>query len=79
MLLELIQLLFCGSLLILFVLFMTPLQLLDFQKLQTISSHFDSVFRRFHEQITITRYLFTNFLPLSPNENGAPTFLQWSH
>ena len=58
---------------------MTPLQLLDFQKLRIILSHFDSVFRCFHEQIAVIRGFFANFLPLSPNENGALTFLQWSH
>jgi len=58
---------------------LTPLQLLDFQKLRIIISHFDSVFRCFHEQNAVIRGFFANFLPLSPNENGALTFLQWSH
>jgi hypothetical protein len=55
---------------------MTPLQLLDFQKLQTILSHFDGFFGVFMSQERFSKAFFANFLPLSPNENGVLTFLQ---
>jgi hypothetical protein len=55
---------------------MTPLQLLDFQKLLIILSHFDSLFGIFMGQEQLSKALFANFLPLLPNENGALTFLQ---
>ncbi|MGC1375822.1 MAG: hypothetical protein WA821_06360, partial [Anaerolineales bacterium] len=58
--------------------YLTLLQLLDSQKLHIIPAHFDDVFGRFHENFAAILCLFANFTPLSSNENGEPTFLQWS-
>jgi hypothetical protein len=58
--------------------YVTPLQLLNFQKLQIILSHFDGFFGNIMGQEWLSKALFANFLPLSPSENGALTFLQWS-
>jgi len=55
---------------------LTPLHLLDFQKLPTILSHFDDFFDVFMGQDRFSKAFFTNLLPLSPNENGVLTFLQ---
>jgi hypothetical protein len=55
---------------------MTPMQLLDFHNLQKILSHLDSFFGNFMGAEWLSKSLFANFLPLSPNENGAQTFLQ---
>jgi hypothetical protein len=54
----------------------TPLQLLNFQKLQIILSYFDGFFGNIMGQEWLSKALFANFLPLSPSENGALTFLQ---
>jgi hypothetical protein len=51
-------------------------QLLDFQNLQIILSHFDSFFGNFMGVEWLSKALFANLLPLSPNENGVQTFLQ---
>jgi hypothetical protein len=58
---------------------MTPLHLLDFQKEQTILSHFDDFFGVFMGQEQFSKAFFTNLIPLSPNENGELTFFQQSH
>jgi hypothetical protein len=58
---------------------MTPLQLLDFQQLPTILSHFDDFFGVFMGQERFSKAFFTNLLPLSPKGNGVLTFLQQSH
>jgi len=55
---------------------MTLLQLLDFQKLQTILPHFDGFFGVFMRRVQFSKAFFAYFLPLSPNENGTLTFLQ---
>ena len=55
---------------------MTLLQLLDFQKQQTILSHFDGFFGVFMSQKQFFQSLFANFLPLLSTENGVLTFLQ---
>jgi hypothetical protein len=54
----------------------TLLQLLDFQKQQTILSHFDGFFGVFMSQEQFFQILFANFLPLLRNKNGVLTFLQ---
>jgi hypothetical protein len=58
---------------------MTPLHLLDFQKLPTILSHIDDFFGVFMGQDRFSKAFFTILLPISPNENGVLTFLQQSH
>ena len=55
---------------------MTLLQLLDFQKQQTILSHFDGFFGVFMSQKQFFQSLFANFLPLLSTKNGVLTFLQ---
>jgi hypothetical protein len=57
---------------------LTPLQLLDFQQLPTILSHFDDFFGVFMGQERFSKAFFTNLLPLSPKGNGVLTFLQQS-
>jgi predicted oxidoreductase len=58
---------------------LTPLQLLDFQQLPTILSHFDDFFGVIMGQERFSKAFFTNLLPLSPKGNGVLTFLQQSH
>jgi len=58
---------------------MTHLQLLDFQKTHTIFSHFDAIFEHFCEDCANFLCFLANFVPLSLDEIGKMTFLQWSH
>ncbi len=58
---------------------MTLLKLLGFLKMRIFLSHFDGFFGVFMSNMWLFDVIFDNFIPLLPRENGAPTFLQWSH